>query len=240
MRPAPRGRFPRVRRAPGLILRGVGRAVAARPVAFTLVTLGVFGLSVMLPPLVLSVARRPWDHFTVNPWLRRLPEYLASPAVPWGQKLAFLSDVALFWFLASGPYGLPEWGFSVGVRDVARLLLTSLLFGAYFALWLHARERRGCVGLTAPGARRAGLAGVVATSLGLSTGPCSVVGCGAPVLPVVGLAFTGLTSSALQGLSQLSRVATGVVLALVALGVASLGWRAGADPEKPLPPGERG
>src|SRR4030095_10026717 len=46
---------------------------------------------------------------------------------------------------------------------------------------------------------------------GLSTGPCSVVGCGAPVLPVVGLVFAGLSSGTLALLSGLSRVLSLVV-----------------------------
>ena len=40
--------------------------------------------------LVLSLARKPFDLFTFNPWLPRLPEWLASPESPWGDKLAFL------------------------------------------------------------------------------------------------------------------------------------------------------
>jgi hypothetical protein len=40
----------------------------------------VFVLHVMLPPLVLAIARKPWTFFTFNPWLKRLPEYLVSAA----------------------------------------------------------------------------------------------------------------------------------------------------------------
>jgi hypothetical protein len=54
------------------------------------------------------------------------------------------------------------------------------------------------------------------------------MGCGAPVLPVVGLAFAGLSSTTLAFLAGLSRVATPVILAGLALGVAYLGWRVGA------------
>jgi hypothetical protein len=63
--------------------------------------------------------------------------------------------------------------------------------------------------------------------LGLSTGPCSVMGCGAPVLPVVGLAVAGLSSGTLALLSGLSTVVGRVVLVLLVLVVGYLGWRAG-------------
>jgi uncharacterized protein YacL len=63
--------------------------------------------------------------------------------------------------------------------------------------------------------------------LGLSTGPCSVVGCGAPVLPVVGLVFAGLSSGTLALLSGASRVLSAVVLVALTLVVAGLGWQAG-------------
>ena len=65
--------------------------------------------------------------------------------------------------------------------------------------------------------------------LGLSTGPCSVVGCGAPVIPVLGLAFTGLTSGTLTLLARVSRVATTLVLVGLTVGVLYLAWRAGTD-----------
>jgi hypothetical protein len=74
------------------------------------------------------------------------------------------------------------------------------------------------------------MAGAVTSVLGFSTGPCSVVGCGAPVLPVVGLAFAGLTSGTLAFLASLSRVATTVVFLALVGSVAYLGWRAGAGP----------
>ena len=36
----------------------------------------------LAPVAILSTVRKPYDYFTFNPWLKRLPEYLASPA-PW-------------------------------------------------------------------------------------------------------------------------------------------------------------
>src|SRR2546426_8858844 len=172
--------------AVGAALRGVGRTIRIRWRAVALVAAGVVALDVLLPPLVLSVARAPWTFFMFNPWLKRLPAYVAS-SKPWSEKLDFLSRVALFWFSADGPYGAPEWGFAVDTMDVARFVLTGLLIGVYVALWL---ERRATARGWRGGAGSAGGAvGACVSVLGLSTGPCSVVGCGAPVLPVVGLVF---------------------------------------------------
>jgi len=55
-----------------------------------------------------------------------------------------------------------------------------------------------------------------------------VVGCGAPVLPVVGLVFAGLSSGTLALLSGASRVLSAVVLVALTLVVAWLGRRAGS------------
>jgi hypothetical protein len=195
---------------------------------FAWVTLGVFALNLLLPLAVLSAARKPVDLFTFNPWFARLPEWLASPAVPWGEKLAFLSQMAIAWFIAENPIDGVEWGFIIDVPTLGRLLLTSLLFGIYFALWAHRRaELRACsVGHRAAG--QGGVAGALTSVLGFSTGPCSVMGCGVPVLPVIGLAFTGVSSSTLAFFASFGRVAIWVVLAAVAVGIAWLGWLAGA------------
>ena len=75
--------------------------------------------------------------------------------------------------------------------------------------------------------RRGGVAGMLTSLVGLSTGPCSVMGCGAPVLPVVGLAFAGLSSGTLTFLSSLSRVATVLVFLALAAAVVTLGWQTG-------------
>ena len=206
--------------------RGIGRAVRARPRAFALTTLAVLALDVMLPPLLLSVARKPWTYFTFNPWLKKLPEYLAS-ATPWSEKLDFMGRVALFWFSADGPYGQPEWGFAVDGSDVVRFLITALLVGVYVALWLE-RRAAGVQGWRVGAGRAGGALSACAGVLGLSTGPCSVVGCGAPVLPVVGLAFAGLSSTTVALLSEISRAsAIAVVLALL-VAIAWLGWQVGS------------
>lgn len=212
--------------AVGDCLRGVGGALRQHPGIFLGAALATGALSVLLPPVVLSVFRKPVDYFTFNPWLTRLPEYLASE-IPAGEKVSRLSALALFWFSADSPFGGTEWGYAVDVRDVGRILAISLLVGAYVALWVHARHghRLGVGGARTVG--RSGAVGAVASVVGLSTGPCSVMGCGAPVLPVLGLAFAGLSSGTLALLASVSTVAaTGVPLVMV-LAVGYLGWRAG-------------
>jgi hypothetical protein len=208
-------------------LRGIGAAVRARPGTALAVVGGVVALHVFLPPLVLTVTRKPWTYFAFNPWLARLPDYLVS-SVSLEQKLAFLSRVALFWFTADGPYGFPEWGFAVDTMDLARFLAMSLLIGAYAALVLYRREQGRLAGWRATTSRAGGIVGAFAGVLGLSTGPCSVVGCGAPVLPVVGLVFAGLSSGTLALLSGASRVLSAAVLVALTLVVAWLGWQAGS------------
>ena len=66
------------------------------------------------------------------------------------------------------------------------------------------------------------------------------MGCGAPVIPVVGLVFIGLSSGALAFLAELSRVATAVVFSAVTVGVVYLGWLAGDRPTVGSPPVPRG
>jgi hypothetical protein len=206
--------------------RGIRGAVRAHPGLALGASLSVFALSILLPPALLSVARKPVDYFTFNPWLKRLPEYLASD-VPARQKLAKLPDLALFWFSADSPYGT-EWGYAVDVRDLGRLLVTALLFGLYFALW---RQRRAALvaGWSPRTARSGGIAGALISVVGLSTGPCSVMGCGAPVLPVVGLAFVGLSSTTLAALSWMSTTVSSALIVALIVAVAALGWRAGRD-----------
>jgi len=208
------------------VLRGIGKAVKARLKVFVAVALGVFLLNVFLPPLVLSLVRKPWDYFTFNPWLKRLPEYLASATVPLEKKLEFLPNLALFWFTADGPF-VPEWGFAVTVSDLFRFIFMSLLFGAYFALWFYRRQSLAQMGWGARTGRQGGVLGALMSTLGLSTGPCTVTGCGAPVMPVLGLAFAGLSSGTITLLSEGSKVATWILLTAMTLGVAYLGWVVG-------------
>ena len=213
-------------------LRGIGAALRARPGATLAVLIGVFALHVFLPPLLLAATRKPWTYFTFNPWLRQLPAYLGSSA-PLDQKIDFLSRVAVFWFTADGPYGFPEWGFAVDTMDLVRFLAMSVLVAAYFALVLHRRRQGRLAGWRVSTGRAGGVMGAFAGVLGLSTGPCSVVGCGAPVLPVVGLAFAGLSSGTLALLSGASRVLSAGVLVALTFVVVWLGWQAGSAPAEP-------
>ena len=206
--------------------RGIGRALRARPGAALLAMAGVLALDVLLPPLLLSVTRKPWTFFTFNPWLKRLPEYLVS-STPWTEKLDFLGRVALFWFSADGPYGQPEWGFAVDSADVVRFVVTAVLVAVYVALWLD-RRAAGVSSWRAGSGRAGGGLAAAASVLGLSTGPCSVVGCGAPVLPVVALVFAGLSSTTLALLSQVSRISAISVVVALLVAITWLGWRAGA------------
>lgn len=203
----------------GESLRGMWAALAAHPGVFASVTLAVAALNVLAPIAILSAVRKPFDYYTFNPWLKRLPEYLASDEVALGEKLQKLPDLALFWFSAGSTYGGAEWGYAVDVSDVGRILLASALFGLYFALWRRYRDlaRRNVKAL-----QRGGLAGAAATLFGVSTGGCSVTGCGAPVLPVLGLAFVGLESGTLHFLAQSSRFATAALFAVLLLAVAYL------------------
>lgn len=217
-------------------MRAAWGALAAHPVLFASVTLGVAALNVVAPVAILSAVRKPLDYYTINPWLRRLPEYLASDEAPLAEKLAKLPDLALFWFSAGSSYGGAEWGFAVDVRDAARILLISALFGLYFALW---RRYRDLAPQDPKLLRRGGIAGAAATVVGVSTGACSVTGCGAPVLPVLALAFVGLESGTLHFLAQSSRFATIALFAAVVAAVGYLAWKVTPPAPRIAPPTQR-
>jgi len=207
----------------GESLRGAWTALAAHPGIFAAVTLAVTALNILAPVAILSAVRTPFTYFTFNPWLKRFPAYLASGDTAIGEKLRKLPDLALFWFSADATYGGAVWGFAVDVADLGRILLVAALCGLYFALWRRYRD------LAAGGAARAlrhgGFAGAATTVVGVSAGGCSVMGCGAPVIPVLGLAFVGLESGTLQFLAQTSRVATISVFAVLFLAVGYLGCK---------------
>ena len=220
----------------GESLRGMWAALAAHPGIFASVMLAVAALNILAPVAILSAVRKPLDFYTFNPWLKRLPEYLSSDEAALGEKLAKLPDLALFWFSAGSSYGGAEWGFAVDVTDLGRILLISALFGLYFALWRRYRE---LASTRAEALHRGGLAGAAATVFGVSTGACSVSGCGAPVLPVLGLAFVGLESGTLHFLAQSSRFATPALFAVVLLAVGYLGWKVTPAPLPLVPPRKR-
>lgn len=220
--------FDRLAAAVARGIRGIAAAIRARPRLFLAMTTAVFAFDLFLPPLVLSLARKRVDFFTFNPWLSKLPEYLVSNEAPVARKVEFLLRLALFWFSADSPYGV-EWGYAVDASDLARFLFMSLVVGAYFALWFYRRDQLKHRGWGARIGRQGGVVGVLASAFGLSTGPCSVMGCGAPVIPVIGLAFVGLSSGTLKLLAETSKIATGVVLVAMTLGVAYFGWLVGTN-----------
>ncbi len=218
--------------------RGIATALRSRWRVLLWVSAAVALFNLILPVAVLSIVRKPPDFITFNPWLRKLPEYLAS-SEPLARKLSFVTQMALGWVSAdNGGEGI-EWGFIIDVPTLARVVATSLVFGTYFALWSYRRDMGAACGVAHPAARPAGILGAATSVFGLTTGPCTLAGCGVPVLPVVGLAFTGLQSGTLTLFSTLSRISIMVVLALMALAVVWFGWRAGAAPERAGPLAQR-
>ena len=210
------------------VLAGLGRALRARRGTFAGVAATVFALDILVPPLVLSIARTRVDYFTFNPWLPSLPGYLRSGPGPLGERLDRAFNLALFWFSADGIFGV-DWGFAVTASDLARFALMAVLVGVYFALWRYRRDRAGGGSRGLGVAPQGGVLGAAGSVLGLATGGCTVMGCGAPMIPVVGLAFVGLSSGTLAWLAQVSTVATVAVIAGMTLGALYLAWRVGAS-----------
>jgi hypothetical protein len=213
----------------GQTLRGIAAALRARAKIVWGVTAAVFVFNLAAPVVILSLARRPVDFFTFNPWLSRLPEYLRSEE-PLSNKLSFLSNMAIAWLSSDNQVEGIEWGFIIDVPTLVRILLTSLVFGSYFALWSYRRREGQACGGGFQAARPAGVAGAVTSVFGLTTGPCTLAGCGVPVLPVLGLAFTGLSSGTLALFTTLSRISIAVVLVAMGLAVVWFGWRVGNAP----------
>jgi hypothetical protein len=210
------------------VLVGLGQALRARWGTFTAVAAAVVILDVLVPVLVLSIARKPVDYFTTNPWLPSLPGYLAAGKGPLGERIERAWGLALFWFSADGIFGI-DWGFAVTAADLARFGLMAALIGTYFALWLHRRDRMGAGGWAVRLGRPGGMLGAAGSVCGLATGGCTVMGCGAPVIPVVGLAFVGLSSGTLTLFAQVSTYTTLAVIGGLTAGVVYLAWRIGDD-----------
>lgn len=205
---------------------GIGWALRARWGVLATVASAILVLDILVPVVVLSLARRPVDYFTFNPWLPNLPGFLASGKGPLAERLEKAWNLALFWFSANGVFGI-DWGFAVTAADLARFALMAVLIGAYFTLWRYRRDQTGAAGWGMRFGRQGGGLGAAGSVCGLATGGCTVMGCGAPVIPVVGLAFVGLSSGTLAWLSQLSAVATAVVIVGMTTGVVYLGWKVG-------------
>src|SRR2546427_11987206 len=76
------------------MLQATVRAIRRRAVVFVLVVAAIAALNLVLPPLVLSVARKPYDYFSINPWLHNLPSWLASGEATASRKVDFVWNVA--------------------------------------------------------------------------------------------------------------------------------------------------
>ena len=58
----------------GRISSGIASALRARWGVFAAVSSAVLVLDILIPVAVLSLARKPVDYFTFNPWLASLPK----------------------------------------------------------------------------------------------------------------------------------------------------------------------
>src|SRR2546423_1085183 len=100
--------------------RGISTALRSRWRVVLWVSAAVALFNLILPVAVLSLVRKPPDFITFNPWLRKLPEYLAS-SDPLSRKLSFVTQMALGWVSAdNGGEGI-EWGFIIDVPTLARI-----------------------------------------------------------------------------------------------------------------------
>src|SRR5436853_4878477 len=140
--------------------RGIAIAVRSRARVVWAVAAAVAAFDLLAPVAILSLARRPADFFTLNPWLSRLPEYLVSEE-PIGRKLSFLSNMAIAWVSADNHVEGIDWGFIVDVPTLAKVVLTALVFGTYFALWSYRRREGLACGVAFEAARPAGGAGAL-------------------------------------------------------------------------------
>src|ERR1700676_3517386 len=87
------GMVQRALTAIGQTLRGTAAAIRSRAKIVLTVSAAVSIFNLAAPVVILSIARRPVDFFTFNPWLRRLPENL-PPAETLSKKPSFLSNQA--------------------------------------------------------------------------------------------------------------------------------------------------
>lgn len=197
------------------VFRGIFTAIRAHKAIAFCAALVIAAFNLLAPIAILSIARKPADFFTFNPWLPRLPGYLML-SEPLTQKLAFLSELKVAWVSADGPDG-PVWAFILDVPTLARIAGFALLFGAFFALWAHHRKT----------ASRAGIFAAATSIFGLTTCPCSLVPGGAPVLPLLALAFTGASAGTLALFATVSRISIALVVGVLSIAIVWLGLRAG-------------
>jgi len=77
------------------IWRGICGAMLFRPGVFIAAAGLVLALDLFLPPVLLSIVRKPLDYCAFNAWLPQFPGYLFSGAIPLQRKLEFVPDMAL-------------------------------------------------------------------------------------------------------------------------------------------------
>jgi hypothetical protein len=199
------------------VFRGILTAVRAHKAIASCAALLIAAFNLLAPILILSVARKPADFFTFNPWLPRLPGYLMLPG-SLAEKVAFLAELKVAWVSADGPDG-PVWAFILDVPTLARIACFAVLFGAFFALWAHHRKTTS----------RAGIFAAATSVLGLTTCPCSMAS-GAPVLPLIALAFTSVSAGTLALFAAVSRISIALVVGVLTISIVWLGLRAGETP----------
>src|SRR5436309_14822547 len=117
------------------MLQATVRAIRRRAVVFVLVVAAIAALNLVLPPLVLSVARKPYDYFSINPWLHNLPSWLAYGEATASRKVDVVWNVAVLWIVASGEYDAAGWGCSVTVAGGARWHLLGVILRDSVSMW---------------------------------------------------------------------------------------------------------
>src|SRR2546430_17274600 len=110
------------------MLQATVGAIRRRAVVFVLVVAAIAALNLVLPPLVLSVARKPYDYFSINPWLHNLPSWLASGEATASRKVDFLWNAAVLWVVASGGDDAAEGGVSGTGAGVGPWALVGVAF----------------------------------------------------------------------------------------------------------------
>ena len=153
--------------------RGIAAGVRSRAGVAAAVAVAVALFDLLAPVVLLSLAKKPADFFTWNPWLRRLPEYLGSGDA----KLAVLAQLRIAWFAAGD-----DWVFVLDVPTLALIACTAVVFGVWFALW---------------SSRRAGLVGAIGSLLGLTTCPCTLAFAGAPAASLAAIATLSRAGTAI-------------------------------------------
>src|SRR5258708_20091389 len=150
--------------------RGIAAALRSRAKIVWGVAAAVSVFNLIAPVVIVSLARRPVDSFSFTPWLSHLPEYVVS-GEPLGKKLSFLSNVAIAWASADNKAEGIAWGFIIDVPTLARIVLTSLLFGAFFALWSSRRPEGVASGFGFKPPRPAAISAAVTSAFLFTTAP---------------------------------------------------------------------